>query len=52
MTESLQRTPLYDTHVDPDCVNNLIGDPACQDALAQMRTAMDQWHNRNGRSQT
>jgi hypothetical protein len=37
---------LYDTHADPDEVNNLADDPAYNDELERMRSALDAWLRR------
>ncbi|MEJ2298633.1 MAG: sulfatase [Woeseiaceae bacterium] len=37
---------LYDTHADPDEVNNLADDPAYKDVLERMRSALNAWLRR------
>ncbi len=34
---------LYDIEKDPDCLVNLIDDPACQQELAKLRKALEAW---------
>ncbi len=39
---------LYDVHGDPDCLVNLIADPAHQQELARMRKALEAWMVKTG----
>lgn len=48
----LHREPeeFYDLQNDPDAVNNLIGDPACQAEIERLREALAEWMKRTGDS--
>lgn len=34
---------LYDIHRDPDCLNNLIDDPAYENEIRELRTVLEDW---------
>ena len=43
LVEPLPKEELYDLEADPFEINNLAASPAHQDALAEMRQALDGW---------
>jgi hypothetical protein len=42
------REEFYDTRSDPHELTNIIDEPAHEDRIGQMRTALDQWMNETG----